>query len=38
MDLDLETPNDIGLDYYKHLKHILIGEAKAWIREIVEGP
>jgi RNA binding exosome subunit len=25
MDNDLETPNDLGLDYCKHLKHILSG-------------
>jgi len=26
MDNDLETPNDLGLDYCKQLKHILNGE------------
>jgi ribosomal protein S8 len=28
MDLDLETPNDLGLDYCKHLKKILSGESQ----------
>ena len=26
MNLDLETPNDLGLDYCKHLKKILSSE------------
>jgi ribosomal protein S8 len=28
MDNDLDTPNDLGLDYCKHLKHILSGESQ----------